>query len=233
MGEENLAKLNGSRVAVFGLGGVGGYVVEALARSGVGTLDLIDADVVSETNINRQILALHTTVGRLKTEVAAERLKAINPNICLNERNIFFDETTQNEFDFTAYDYVVDAIDTVTSKILLIECCKRAKTPVISCMGTGNKLDPSGFKVADISNTKICPLSRILRHELKKRGIENVKVVYSEEEPKTAVIAENGRHAPASVAFVPPAAGFLIAAEVVKDICSLSDKNNNSRKNGQ
>lgn len=218
LGEEAIKKLSESRVAVFGLGGVGGYVVEALARSGVGTLDLIDADMVSITNINRQILALHSTVGRLKTEVAAERVKQINPVICANERNIFFDVNTCDCFDFTKFDYVVDAIDTVTSKILLIERCKAAKTPIISCMGTGNKLDPTGFKVADISQTKMCPLSRILRHELKKRRIENVKVVYSEEQPKTTTIDDNGRHAPASVAFVPPAAGLVIAAEVVKDL---------------
>lgn len=220
LGEEAIKKLSESRVAVFGLGGVGGYALEALARSGVGTLDLIDADTVSITNVNRQILALHSTVGRLKTEVAAERIKQINPLICANERNIFFDANTCESFDFTQYDYVVDAIDTVTSKILLIERCKAAKTPIISCMGTGNKLDPTGFKVADISKTKTCPLSRILRHELKKRGIENVKVVYSEEQPNNATVDEGGRHAPASVAFVPPAAGLVIAAEVIKDLIS-------------
>lgn len=218
LGGDAVQKLNNSRVAVFGLGGVGGYVVEALARIGVGTLDLIDGDRVAESNINRQILALHPTVGRYKTEVAAERVKAVNPHICANERNIFYDKTTENRFDFTLYDYVVDAIDCVTSKIMLAVNCQAAGTPLISCMGTGNKLDPMAFKVADISKTKVCPLARVMRRELKKAGVEKLKVVYSEEEPKRLESAEEGGRVPGSVSFVPPAAGLLIAAEVIKDL---------------
>ena len=218
IGEGAIEKLNGSRVAVFGLGGVGGYVVEALARAGVGTLDLIDGDRVAESNLNRQIIALHSTVGRYKAEVAAERVKAVNPHICANERNIFYDKTTENQFDFTVYDYVVDAIDCVTSKILLAVCCQRAGVPLISCMGTGNKLDPMAFKVADISETKVCPLARVMRRELKKAGVEKLKVVYSEEEPKRFGPAEEENRTPGSVSFVPPAAGLLIAAEVIKSL---------------
>ena len=217
LGEEAIEKLNKCRVAVFGIGGVGGYVVEALARIGVGTLDLIDGDRVSESNINRQIIALHSTVGRFKTEVAAERVKAINPHICANERNFYYNKDTQNEFDFAQYDYVVDAIDCVTSKIMLAVSCQASGTPLISCMGTGNKLDPMGFKVADISKTKVCPLARVMRRELKAAGVNKLKVVYSEEEPKRAEESGQAR-VPASVSFVPPAAGLLIASEVVKDL---------------
>lgn len=218
LGEGAIEKLNNCRVAVFGLGGVGGYVVEALARAGVGTLDLIDGDRVSESNINRQILALHSTVGRYKAEVAAERIKAINPHICANERNIFYDKYTENQFDFTVYDYVVDAIDCVTSKIMLAVGCQKAGVPLISCMGTGNKLDPMGFKVADISKTKVCPLARVMRRELKKAGMDKLKVVYSEEEPKRGDRKGEEARVPGSVSFVPPAAGLLIASEVVKGL---------------
>lgn len=218
LGEGAIEKLNKSRVAVFGLGGVGGYVVEALARAGVGTLDLIDGDRVSESNINRQILALHSTVGRYKAEVAAERVKAINPHICANERNIFYDKDTENQFDFTVCDYVVDAIDCVTSKIMLAVDCQKAGVPLISCMGTGNKLDPMGFKVADISQTRVCPLARVMRRELKKAGVDKLKVVYSEEEPKRGDRAGEEARVPGSVPFVPPAAGLLIASEVVKGL---------------
>lgn len=213
-----IEKLAGCRVAVFGLGGVGGYVVEALARAGVGTLDLIDGDKVAESNINRQIIALHTTVGRFKAEVAAERVKAINPHICANERNIYYDKSTENQFDFTLYDYVVDAIDCVTSKIMLAVRCQAAGTPLISCMGTGNKRDPMAFRVADISQTKVCPLARVMRRELKKAGVEKLKVVYSEEEPKRFDPACEEARATGSVSFVPPAAGLLIAAEVIKSL---------------
>ncbi|MDE7380127.1 MAG: tRNA threonylcarbamoyladenosine dehydratase, partial [Clostridia bacterium] len=185
LGKQAVDKLSKSRVAVFGLGGVGGYVVEALARSGVGTIELIDGDKVNLTNINRQIIALHSTVGQYKTQAAAERVKAINPHICAVERTLFFDKTTLNGFDFSSYDYVVDAIDSVTSKILLAVECRKTNTPLISCMGTGNKLNPMGFKVADIYSTSVCPLARVMRHELKKRGIEKLKVVYSEEQPLT------------------------------------------------
>ena len=220
LGEDGVKKLNGCRVAVFGLGGVGGYVVESLARIGVGTLDLFDGDVFSASNINRQILALQSSVGELKAKVAAQRVKAINPDICANEHPFFFNEETKDKVDFSAFDYVIDAIDDIGAKVLLALCCKRADTPIISCMGTGNKLDPMGFKVADIYKTKVCPLARVMRKKLKENGIEKLKVVYSEEEPKTAVLNEGGRHVPGSVSFVPPAAGLLLAAETVKDLLS-------------
>ena len=213
IGSVALEKLKHSRVAVFGVGGVGGYVVEALARSGVGALDLIDNDVVSESNINRQIIALHSTLGKQKTEVAAARVKDINPEIKVLTHNVFFLPETAERFDFSCYDYVVDAIDTVSGKIALIERAKGANVPVISSMGTGNKLNGAVFEVADISKTSVCPLARVMRRELKKRGIENVKVVYSKEEPK-----ENGGSVPASIAFVPPMAGLLLAGEVIKDL---------------
>lgn len=218
LGEGAIGKLNGSRVAVFGLGGVGGYVVEALARAGVGTLDLIDGDRISESNLNRQIFAMHSTVGRFKAEVAAERVKAINPHICVNERNIFYNKDTENRFNFSDYDYVVDAIDCVTSKIMLAVNCQRAGVPLISCMGTGNKLDPMAFRVADISKTKVCPLARVMRRELKKAGVEKLKVVYSEEEPVQGERTGEEARVPGSVSFVPPAAGLLIASEVVKGL---------------
>lgn len=213
IGTAALEKLKNSRVAVFGVGGVGGYVVEALARSGVGALDLIDNDVVSETNINRQIIALHSTIGKKKTEVAAARVRDINPEIKVITHELFFLPETAQQLDFSQYDYVVDAIDTVAGKIALIERAKEANVPVISSMGTGNKLNASAFEVADISKTSVCPLARVMRRELKKRGIENVKVVYSKEEPK-----ENGGKVPASIAFVPPVAGLIIAGEVIKDL---------------
>lgn len=218
LGEGAIEKLKGSRVAVFGLGGVGGYVVEALARAGVGTLDLIDGDRLTESNINRQILALHSTVGRFKAEVAAERVKAVNPHICANERNIFYNKDTEKRFDFTVYDYVVDAIDCVTSKIMLAVNCQRAGVPLIACMGTGNKLDPMAFKVADITQTKVCPLARVMRRELKKAGVDKLKVVYSEEEPNLNGRTGEEARVPGSVSFVPPAAGLLIASEVIKDL---------------
>ena len=179
LGEEAIEKLKKSRVAVFGVGGVGGYVVEALARSGVGALDLIDKDVVSLSNINRQIIALHSTVGQLKTEVAAARAKDINPDIIVRTHNLFYLPETANEFDFSQYNYVVDAIDTVSGKIALVEQATASKTPVISSMGAGNKLDATAFEIADITKTSVCPLARVMRRELKKRGIEHLKVVYS------------------------------------------------------
>lgn len=218
LGEENIQRLASCRVAVFGLGGVGGYAVECLARIGIGTLDLFDGDVISKSNINRQILALQGSVGQLKTQVAAQRIKAINPDICANEHPFFFNVATKNEVDFSAFDYVIDAIDDIGAKVLIATCCKEAGTPIISCMGTGNKLNPMGFKVADIYKTKVCPLARVMRRELKAKGIECLKVVYSEEEPTTATINEGGRHIPGSVSFVPPAVGLLLAAEAVKDL---------------
>jgi tRNA A37 threonylcarbamoyladenosine dehydratase len=199
---------------------VGGYVVEALARSGVGALELIDKDTVSVSNINRQIIALHSTVGRYKTEVAAERAKDINPDILVTVRNTFYLPETASEFDFSSYDYVVDAIDTVSGKIALIEQAQKSGTPIISCMGAGNKLDATAFEVADISKTSVCPLARVMRRELKKRGIEHVKVVYSKEEPREskAKDEETGKPIPASIAFVPSVAGLIIAGEVIKDL---------------
>lgn len=220
LGQEGMEKLKNARVAVFGVGGVGGYVVEALARSGVGALDLIDKDTVSVSNINRQIIALHSTVGKLKTEVAAARAKDINPNICITTHNLFYLPETALQFDFTQYDYIVDAIDTVSGKIALVEQANAAKTPIISSMGAGNKLDATAFKVADISKTNVCPLARVMRKELKKRGISHLKVVYSEEEPLSAktVDEETGKAIPASIAFVPSVVGLIIAGEVIKDL---------------
>ena len=220
LGQEGVEKLKKARVAVFGVGGVGGYVVEALARSGVGTLDLIDNDTVSLSNINRQIIALHSTVGRLKTEVAAERAKDINPDVTVYKHNVFYLPETAAQFDFSKYDYVVDAIDTVSGKIALIEQAKKANVPIISAMGAGNKMDATAFRVADVSKTSVCPLARVMRRELKKRGIEHLKVVYSEEEPLPAktVDEETGKPIPASVAFIPSVAGLIIAGEVIKDL---------------
>ena len=220
IGEAGVEKLKKARVAVFGVGGVGGYVAEALARSGVGALDLIDKDTVSESNINRQIIALHSTVGRKKTEVMAERVKDINPAMQVRVHDVFYLPETANSFDFSAYDYVVDAIDTVSGKIALIEQAKRANIPVISSMGAGNKLDATAFKVADIAKTNVCPLARVMRRELKKRGIEHVKVVYSEEEPlpSNCTDEETGKAVPGSIAFVPSVVGLIIAGEVIKDL---------------
>ena len=220
IGEEGVEKLKNARVAVFGIGGVGGYVVEALARSGVGALELIDKDTVSVSNINRQIIALHSTVGRYKTEVAAERAKDINPDILVTVRNTFYLPETASEFDFSSYDYVVDAIDTVSGKIALIEQAQKSGTPIISCMGAGNKLDATAFEVSDISKTSVCPLARVMRRELKKRGIDHVKVVYSKEEPREskAKDEETGKPIPASIAFVPSVAGLILAGEVIKDL---------------
>lgn len=221
LGKENLEKLKHARVAVFGIGGVGGYVVEALVRSGVGALDLIDKDVVSESNINRQIIALHSTVGRYKTEVAAERARDINPDICVRVYNTFYLPETAELFDFSQYDYVVDAIDTVSGKLAIVEQAKKANVPVIAAMGAGNKLDPTRFEVTDISKTSVCPLARVMRRELKKRGIEHLKVVYSKEEPMPSPIVdeESGKSVPGSVAFVPSVVGLILAGEVIKDLC--------------
>ncbi len=220
LGKAGVEKLKRARVAVFGVGGVGGYVVEALARSGVGALDLIDMDKVSESNINRQIIALHSTVGQFKTEVAAARAKDINPAIVVRVHNVFYLPETADQFDFTAYDYVVDAIDTVSGKLSIIEQAKAANIPVISAMGAGNKLDPTLFEVADIAKTSVCPLARVMRRELKKRGIEHLKVVYSKEEslPSPIVDEESGKPVPGSVSFVPSVVGLILAGEVIKDL---------------
>ena len=220
IGDKGVEKLKKARVAVFGIGGVGGYVVEALARSGVGALDLIDKDTVSESNINRQIIALHSTVGRLKTEVAAERARDINPNVTVRTHNVFYLPETADSFDFSQYDYVVDAIDTVSGKLALIEQAKKANIPVISSMGAGNKLDVTAFEVADIAKTSVCPLARVMRREFKKRGIEHVKVVYSKEEPLASSVTdeESGKAVPGSIAFVPSVVGLILAGEVIKDL---------------
>lgn len=226
IGETGLNILKASRVAVFGIGGVGGYTVEALARSGVGTIDIIDNDIVSETNLNRQIYALRSTLGKPKVEVAKERILDINPDITVNAYNIFYTSETSSLFNFNNYDYVVDAIDTVAGKLELIENAKKCDTPIICSMGAGNKLHPELFEVADISKTSVCPLARVIRTELKKRNIKDVKVVYSKEPPlKPNVIeAKNGaknHRVPGSLAFVPSVAGLIIAGEVVRDLVGL------------
>lgn len=223
IGTENMKKLEDARVAVFGVGGVGGYVVEALARSGIGTLDLIDDDKVSLTNINRQIIAATSTVGKYKVDVAKDRVLDINPQAKVNVYKTFYLPETAEVFDFTQYDYVVDAIDTVTGKLQLVEQAQESSTPIISSMGAGNKMDPTAFEIADIFQTSVCPLAKVMRRELKKRGIEKLKVVYSKEKALTPQeIEEEGSHGkrqtPGSNAFVPSVAGLIIAGEVVKDI---------------
>lgn len=218
LGKENVDKLWQKRVVVFGVGGVGGYACEALARSGVGQIDLVDNDRVSLSNINRQIIALHSTVGRPKVEVMRERICDINPQIKVNAYNVLFTKENSADFDFSSYDYVVDAIDMVSSKIELVLCCERAGTPIIASMGTGNKLNPCAFKVSDIYKTSVCPLARVMRTELKKRGVKRLKVVYSEEIPAMQETGEGGRRVPASCAFVPSVAGLIIASEVIKDL---------------
>lgn len=223
IGKEKLEKLQNSRVAIFGVGGVGGYVAEALARSGVGTLDLIDNDVVSESNINRQIIALTSTVGQSKVEVAKKRILDINPDATVNIYKTFY-LPGNNAFDFSQYDYVVDAIDTVSGKISLIENSQKCGTKIISAMGAGNKLDPSAFVVTDIYKTSFCPLARVMRRELKKRNIPSLKVVYSTEEakkPQNPEIGENGKPVPGSNAIVPAVAGLLLANEVIKDLTEM------------
>ena len=228
LGQEAMDKLQKAHIAIFGLGGVGGYVAEALARSGVGALTLVDHDTISKSNINRQILATEDTIGKDKVTVAAERVSSINPHIRVVPRKTFYLPETAQEFDFTQYDYVVDAIDTVTGKMMLIQAAKTANTPIISSMGTGNKLDPTAFRVGDIRDTSVCPLARIIRKECKKRGIEKLKVVYSTEDPiknplppddpAWAELPEGRNALPGSVCFVPAVAGMIIAGEVIKDI---------------
>ena len=224
LGTDALQRLQKARVAVFGIGGVGGYTVEALARSGIGQLDLIDSDTVSISNINRQILATYSTVGMPKVEAAKKRILDINPGCVVRTHEVFYTPETAVQFDFTQYDYVVDAIDTVTGKLALVERANAAGAPIICCMGTGNKLDASAFEVADISKTSMCPLARIMRKELGKRGIKHLKVVYSREEALTPkgweeeAAALGKRQIPGSVAFVPGAAGLILAGEVIKDI---------------
>lgn len=230
LGENAMKKLADSRIAVFGIGGVGGYALEALVRSGVGAVDIIDGDKVSITNINRQIIATYKTVGQYKVEAAAARIAEINPECIVRTYKTFYMPENAYEFDFKVYDYVIDAIDTVAGKIAIIENAGKSGTPVISSMGAGNKLDPTAFEVADIYRTSVCPLARVMRYELKKRGIKKLKVVYSKETPVTtpedvseecrAEMKGRGR-APGSNAFVPSAAGLIIAGEVIKDIAEV------------
>ena len=233
IGRENMIRLKNARVAVFGVGGVGGYTVEALARSGIGTLDLIDNDKVCLTNINRQIIATQKTIGQYKVDVAKERVLDINPDAVVNTYKTFYMPDTADAFDFSRYDYVVDAIDTVTGKLKLVEEAKKAGTPIICSMGAGNKMDPTAFEVEDIYKTSVCPLAKVMRRELKKRGIENLKVVYSKEKPITSMNGcETGgvcssddttshiqkRQVPGSNAFVPSVVGLIIGGEVIKDL---------------
>lgn len=218
IGESGLEKLKNSRVAVFGIGGVGGYVAEALARSGVGAIDLIDKDVVSPSNINRQIVALHSTVGRPKTSVMKERIADINPECKVSEYQIFYLPENADDFDLSVYDFVVDAIDTVTAKLELAVRTRDLGVPFVSCLGTGNKLDPEKLTIADISKTSVCPLARVMRRELRARGINHMTVLYSTEEPIKSGISENGKPVPASTAFVPSAAGLMLASHVVRKL---------------
>lgn len=241
-GQAGMERLYQARVAVFGIGGVGGYTVEALARSGVGTLDLIDDDRVCLTNLNRQLHATRKTVGRYKVEVARERILEINPAAVVNTHQCFYTPETAGQFDFTQYDYIVDAIDTVTGKLELVVQAQRAGTPIISCMGAGNKLDPTAFEVTDIYKTSVCPLARVMRQELRRRGIRKLKVVYSREPamtpeedmaiscksncicpPGTARKCTQRRQVPGSNAFVPAAAGLILAGEVVKDLTGIEN----------
>lgn len=230
LGSDAMEKLRNARVAVFGLGGVGGYIVEALARSGVGALDIIDNDTVSITNLNRQIVAVEETVGMPKTEAAKMRIMQINPDCKVTAYNTFYMPENSSDFDFAQYDYIADAIDTVTAKIELVMNANKCGTPIICSMGTGNKLNPAELEVADIYKTSVCPLARIMRYELKRRGIKKLKVVYSKEMPivPTGAAAEKCRaestgkkNVPGSTAFVPAVAGMIIASEIVKDICGI------------
>ena len=224
IGKEGIEKLAKSRVAVFGVGGVGGYVIEALARSAVGYIDIIDNDIVCESNINRQIIATTKTLGRLKVDVAKERILEINPDANVKAYNMFFTPQNAHEFDFKNYDYIIDAIDTVSGKLALIEKAKEHKIPIICSMGAGNKLDPTKFEVSDISKTTVCPLARVIRTELKKRKITDVKVVYSKETPIKPNTSEeenfSKKQIPGSISFVPSVVGLIIAGEVIKDLIS-------------
>lgn len=240
LGKEALEKLKNSRVAVFGIGGVGAYAVEALVRSGIGTIDIVDDDKVCITNLNRQLYATRKTVGKYKVEVAKERILDINPDCIVNTHQTFYTPKTENQFDFSQYDYVIDAIDTVVGKLSLIEKSKQAGVPIICAMGAGNKLDPTKFEVADISKTSVCPLAKVIRTELKKRRIKKVKVVYSKElpiKPKEDMSVSCRNHCvcppdtrkctvkhqiPGSTAFVPPVVGLIIAGEVIKDLTGIN-----------
>ena len=227
-GKEAMDKLSASRVAVFGIGGVGGYTVEALVRSGLGAIDLIDNDRFSLTNINRQIYATHKTLGEFKVDAAKDRIAEINPNVKVITHKIFYTSETAKRFDFSEYDYIVDAIDTVAGKLALVENANKSGVPIISSMGAGNKVDPTAFEVTDIYKTSVCPLAKVMRYELKRRGIKKLKVVYAKEQPLKPVLDTNSeiyadelnnrRQIPASNAFVPSVAGLIIAGEVIKDL---------------
>lgn len=223
IGAQGVERLRGARVAVFGIGGVGGFACEALARSGIGAFLLVDNDVVSRSNLNRQIIALNSTIGRFKTDVMRDRIADISPDTRVEVSHSFLLPENADEFDFSAFDYIIDAVDTVTAKLEIISRAKACGVPVISSMGAGNKLGREPFKVADISKTSVCPLARVIRQELKKRGIKNVKAVYSEEQPLTPAdsVRENGRSIPGSLAFVPSMAGLTLAGEVVRDLAGL------------
>lgn len=219
IGNDTFGKLKNSKVIVFGVGGVGSFVCEALARSGVGNITVVDNDTVSETNINRQLIALTSTIGLPKVDVMAARIKDINPDCVVTAHNCFY--TKEKEIDISGYDYIVDAIDTVTSKLTLIEEATLYSIPILSCMGTGNKLDPTQFEISDIYKTSVCPLARVIRRELKARGIKKLKVLYSKEEPikpSESTEATSKRQIPGSMSFVPPVAGMIIAGEVIKDL---------------
>ena len=218
LGKASVERLARKRVAVFGVGGAGGFVCEGLVRAGIGAIDIVDKDTVALSNLNRQLIALHSTVGKNKVDVLEERLKDINKNLIIKKYKCFFLPETSETFDFREYDYVVDAIDTVTGKIELILKAKEAGVPIISAMGAGNKLDPTAFQVSDIYKTSVCPLARVMRRELKKRGVEKLKVVYSKEEPIKPQFEEGEEVVPGSVSFVPPALGLIIAGEIVKDL---------------
>ena len=215
LGEQAMEKLKKARVAVFGIGGVGGHVVEALVRSGVGAVDIVDSDKVCLSNLNRQIIATESSIGKYKVDVMKERILDINPEAVVNVHKCFYLPETKDEFDFSQYSYVVDAVDTVTAKIQLVMEAAEAGGPIISSMGAGNKLDPTAFQVADIYKTSVCPLAKVMRRELKKRGIKKLKVVYSKEQP----VVKNT--VPASVAFVPSVVGLIIAGEVIKDLVKV------------
>lgn len=226
LGEDAVQKLQHSRIAVFGVGGVGSYAAEALVRAGIGALDFFDADSVCPSNINRQIIALHSTLGQNKAEVMRARALDINPNAEINAYCVFYGADNADEYDLSVYDYIIDAIDTVSSKLLLIERALAANVQIISCMGAGNKLDPTMFEVSDIYKTSVCPLAKVMRYELRKRGIKKLRVVYSKETPKTpspkadeqSIGAVSKRHIPGSISFVPSAAGLVLAGEVIRGI---------------
>lgn len=218
LGNEGMKRLRGAKVAVFGIGGVGGHTAEALARSGVGALSLIDKDTVDVTNLNRQIIALHSTIGRDKVDVMRERILDINPDCQVQAYKCFYLPETKDTFDFSQYDYIVDAVDTVTAKIQLVMEAQRCGTPIISSMGAGNKLDPAAFQVADLYETSVCPLAKVMRRELRKRGVKQLKVVYSKEEAIHPSFAEGEQTVPGSNAFVPSVAGLILASEVIRDL---------------